>query len=96
MVQAKDAENILDCNLFTIWKAAERDKNPWIELDFGQPEKFNFYLCMEGYNISIKKYIAEALVGKKWIQIIEHFADFSQNLLVLLIYNYFILLRIHT
>ena len=59
--------NVLDCNLFTAWKAAKTDENPWIELDFGKPETFNFLSMHGGYEKSIQEYEVDALVKNKWI-----------------------------
>ncbi|GAB1855412.1 alpha-L-fucosidase [Flavobacteriaceae bacterium MHTCC 0001] len=64
-----EAYNVLDCNLFTAWKASEEDKNPRIELDFGKPETFNFISMHGGYKKSVQKFKLEALVGDQWKEI---------------------------
>jgi len=61
--------NVLDCNLFTLWKAGENDENPWIELDFGKPETFNYFSMHAGYKKSIQKYEIQAFIKNKWISL---------------------------
>lgn len=67
--QGVSAENTLDCNLFTAWKAAEDDEQPWIVLDFGQKETFNYFSMHAGYKKTIQKYEIEALVKNEWIHL---------------------------
>ncbi len=59
--------NVLDLNLFTSWKAVKEDKEPWIELDFGQKETFNHFSMHGGYKKSIQKYVIEAYIKRKWV-----------------------------
>ncbi len=61
--------NLLDLNLFTSWKAAENDHNPWVELDFGKKETFNFFSMHAGYQKSIQQYTVEAYVKRKWVHL---------------------------
>lgn len=61
--------NILDLNLFTSWKAKENDATPSIELDFGKKETFNCFSMHAGYKESIQKYVIEANVKGKWLQL---------------------------
>ncbi|WP_282134521.1 discoidin domain-containing protein [Seonamhaeicola maritimus] len=62
-------ENILDLNLFTSWNADEIDENPWIELDFGQKETFNYFSMHAGYKKSIQKYKIEVFLKNKWVHL---------------------------
>lgn len=60
------ANNLLDCNLFTGWKADDNDANPTVELDFGKPETFNCLSMHGGYYESIQEYVVEAFIKKQW------------------------------
>ena len=61
--------NILDSNLFTSWKAAVNDETPWVELDFGKKETFNYFSMHAGYDKSIQKYVVEAFVNNEWVHL---------------------------
>ncbi|WP_033194620.1 alpha-L-fucosidase [Ochrovirga pacifica] len=63
--------NLLDLNLFTAWQAHKDDASPWIELDFGKQESFNYFSMHAGYKKTIQKYVIEALVKNKWITLYE-------------------------
>lgn len=62
-------KNVLDCNMFTAWKATKDDKTPWIELDFGKQETFNFFSMHAGYKKTTQKYEIEAFVNNEWIHL---------------------------
>lgn len=64
-----NAKNVLDLNLFTSWKSGENDETPWIELDFGKKETFNHFSMHAGYKKSIQKYVIEAYVKGKWVEL---------------------------
>lgn len=61
--------NLLDLDLFTAWKASENDERPWVELNFGKEETFNYFSMHAGYAKSIQKYEIEAFVNNKWIHL---------------------------
>lgn len=61
--------NLLDLNLFTAWKADKNDANPWVELDFGKKETFNYFSMHAGYKKSIQKYEIEVFLKNKWVHL---------------------------
>lgn len=64
-----EIRNILDLNLFTSWKAHENDAKPWVELDFGKTETFNYFSMHAGYKKTIQKYEIEVLIKNKWVHL---------------------------
>jgi alpha-L-fucosidase len=62
------AAHVLDGNLYNRWQPAEGDKEPWVEVDFGQPETFNAVVCGESPP-KIGAFKIEAFVDGKWKQL---------------------------
>ena len=65
-----DPVNVADCNLFTRWQPKSDDREPWVELDFGKPETFNFVVCGE-FNQFVDDFKIEAEVNGQWIELVH-------------------------
>jgi alpha-L-fucosidase len=49
----------------TVWEPEENDKNPWIEIDLGKPEKISQAVIYEAEN-DVKAFEVQAQVGEQW------------------------------
>lgn len=63
-----EAAHVTDASLHTNWKFTPTDPEPWVELDYGQPETFNQVICGEFYK-DIRKFKIEAYVDNRWKEI---------------------------
>lgn len=65
------AAHVIECNIFTYWKAGDDDQEPFVELDYGRPETFNAVVINGDYDKTVQEFVIEALVENQWQELLR-------------------------